>query len=131
MIPSSDYLRDRQIVRGRIAIAVGGVLLLVAILIARLAYLQISQHQRFSTLAQNNRIDFVPMAPVRGLIYDRNGEILAENRRVYNVEILPDRVDDMNQLLGDLGQLIELSEEDVTRFKQLVRRQPSFDRQTL
>jgi len=131
VIPSSDYLRDRQIVRGRIAIAVGGVLLLVAILIARLAYLQISQHQRFSTLAQNNRIDFVPMAPVRGLIYDRNGEILAENRRVYNVEILPDRVDDMNQLLGDLGQLIELSEEDVTRFKQLVRRQPSFDRQTL
>ncbi len=131
MIPASDYRRDRNIVRSRITLAATGVVLLAAILVARLAYIQISQHQRFSTLAQNNRIDFTPVAPLRGLIYDRNGKLLAENRRVYNLEILPDQIDDINRLLNELGQLVELTEEDVTRFKALLRRRPSFERQTL
>ena len=131
MIPVSNKVRDRRIVRGRLALAGGGVLLLAAVLVARLAYLQIASHQRFSTLAQNNRIDFVPIAPVRGLIHDRNGRIVAENRRVYNLEILPDQVDDIEQLLNQVGQLIELEAESVGRFRSLLARRPSFERQTL
>ena len=131
MIPSRDYLHDSRIVRDRIAVAACGMLLLAAILVATLANIQVSQHQRFSTLAQNNRINLAPLAPLRGLIYDRNGEILAENQRVYNLEILPDQVDDMDRLLEQLGQLVDLTEEDVRRFRELLKRRPSFERQTL
>lgn len=131
MIPVSNKVQDRRIARRRLALAAAGIFALTAVLVARLAYLQIVSHQRFSTLAQNNRIDFVPVAPVRGLIHDRNGIIVAENRRVYNIEILPDQVADMNRLLNDVGQLIELTEEEVERFVALLARRPSFERQTL
>ena len=131
MIPTRDYLHDSRLVRGRIVIAGGVMALLAAILVGTLAYIQVIQHQRYSTLAQNNRINLAPLAPLRGLIYDRNGEILAENQRVYNLEILPDQVDDMDRLLEQLSQLVELTEEDVRRFKELLKRRQSFERQIL
>ena len=131
MIPTSDYRRDSRIVRRRLLFAVSLLTVLALILVGRLAYIQIVQHQRFSTLAHNNHISLVPLSPVRGLIYDRNGEVLAENLHVYNLEILPDQVDDMEQLLDELGRLIDLDEEDVSRFRALLKRRPSFERQTL
>ncbi len=131
MIPASDYLRDGKIVRNRIRLAAVMIGLLALILVARLAYIQIFQHRQFSTLAQNNRITLAPLAPVRGLIYDRNGEILAQNARVYNLEIIPDQVEDMPRLLAQLGQLVDLSGEEVGRFRDLLKRRPSFERRTL
>ncbi|NKB65355.1 MAG: penicillin-binding protein 2 [Gammaproteobacteria bacterium] len=101
------------------------------ILIVRLIHLQISQHQHFSTLAQNNRIDIISLPPVRGLIYDRNGEVLAQNFRVYNLEILPDKVENMDETLNELRQLIDLSDDNIRQFKTLLKRRPSFERQTL
>jgi len=131
VIPVSNKVQDRRIARRRLAIAGAGMLALTAVLVARLAYLQIVSHQRFSTLAQNNRIDFVPVAPVRGLIHDRNGVIIADNRRVYNIEVLPDQVPDMQRLLNDVAQLIDLSAEERERFRALLAGRPSFERQTL
>ncbi|NKB64804.1 MAG: penicillin-binding protein 2 [Gammaproteobacteria bacterium] len=101
------------------------------ILIVRLIHLQISQHQHFSTLAQNNRIDIISLPPVRGLIYDRNGEVLAQNFRVYNLEILPDKVENMDETLNELRQLIDLSDDNIRQFKTLLKRRPGFERQTL
>ena len=131
MIPASDYLNDSWIVRRRIRYAVGIVALLALILVTRLAYLQIFQHQRFSTLARDNHVFFAPLAPVRGLIQDRNGVILAQNVHAYNLEILPERVRDMARLLKQLGRLVALGEEDVSRFKALLKRRPSFEWQIL
>lgn len=131
MIPASDYLSDSRIVRRRIRYAAGLVVLLALILVARLAYLQIFQHQRFSTMARNNHLHFAPMAPVRGLIHDRNGALLAQNIHAYNLEILPERVRDMGRLLKQIGRLVALSEEDVSRFKALLERRPPFEWQIL
>ncbi len=131
MIPVRNYLLESQIVHGRIVLTSVGIILMALLLVFRVGYLQTSQHQRFAKLAQNNRIDLVPLPPVRGLIYGRGGEILAQNFRVYNLEILPDRVDDMDLLLRELGQLVELSEDNLERFRTLLKRRPSFERQTL
>ena len=104
---------------------------LLLLLIARLSFLQIYQFERFSTLAQNNRIDLYSLPPVRGLIYDRNGEILAQNFRVFNLEILPDKVEDMSGLLDELSQIVELTDDRLAQFRSLLKKRPSFERQTL
>ena len=131
MIPIRDYPAEISVVRNRITILFTIILLLVLILVARLGYLQIHQYQRFSTLAQNNRIDISPLPPIRGLIFDRNGEILADNLKAYNLEILPDKVEDMDSLLRELGQLIELTDAHLKPFRLLLKERPSFLRQTL
>jgi penicillin-binding protein 2 len=131
MIPVRDYLRESKVVHNRIAVVSCIVTILGILLVLRLGYLQIVQHERFSTLAQNNRIDFTALPPVRGLIYDRNGEILAQNIRVFNLEVLPDKVDNMGALLHELGQFIELPVPLIEQFRTLLKKRPSFERQTL
>ena len=131
MIPVRNYLLESKIVHGRIVLMLVGVVMLALILLLRVGYLQTAEHGRFAKLAQDNRVDSVPLPPVRGLIYDRNGELLASNFRVYNLEIQPDKVKDMAALLDQLGQLVELSEDDINRFKKILKRRPSFERQTL
>ncbi len=131
MIPVRNYLLESRIVHGRIVLTFIGIVILALLLVIRIGYLQTSQHARFAQLAQNNRVDLVPLPPVRGLIYGRNGEILAQNFRVYNLEILPDRVEDMDALLDQLSYLVDLSEEDLERFRTLLKKRPSFERQTL
>ena len=126
-----DNLATRKIVCNRILFIFVLIAVLVVLLVFRLGYLQIVQHQSLITLAQNNRIDFLPLPPVRGLIYDRNGEILAQNIRVFNLEILPDKVKNIDNLLHELGQLVELTDAHLKRFRTLLKQRPSFERQTL
>lgn len=132
MIPTDRYRQStNRMMQNRIVIAMGVVGLLAVILVVRLADIQIVQHQRFSTDAQHNRINVVPLPSVRGLIRDRNGAVLAENFRAYNLQIVPNQVKDMDFLLDELGKLVKLSEYDLQRFRELLVRRPSFERQTL
>jgi penicillin-binding protein 2 len=126
-----DHLREAAIVQSRLVMISFLVIILALILIARLAYLQINQYERFLELANNNRVDTRPIAPVRGLIFDRNGQPLAINERAYNLEILPRKVDDMDALIASIRELIDLSDENIEHFKQLVKYRPSFQRQVL
>ncbi len=131
MLQTRDYLQETKVVHNRLIFVFALISLLVVLLVLRLGYLQIYEFQRFSTLAQNNRIDYFPITPVRGSIYDRNGEVLAQNIRVFNLEILPDKVEDMTSLLNDISQIIALSDDDLDHFNDLLRKRPSFERQTL
>ncbi len=115
----------------RLIIAATVAVVLAFVLIGRLIYLQIGQYERYSTLSQDNRIDLVSIPPVRGLIYDRTGTVLANNHPVYNLEITPDKVEDMDATLDELGQLVHLREEDLERFRQTIKRRPGFERQPL
>jgi len=126
-----DHLREAAIVQSRLVMISFLVLLLAVILIIRLAYLQVYQFEKFSDLANRNRVSTHPIAPVRGLIFDRNGMPLAANERAYNLEILPKQVEDMDGLLDAIGVLVELSEKDVEQFRKLVKYRPSFQRQVL
>ncbi|NOY16708.1 MAG: penicillin-binding protein 2 [Gammaproteobacteria bacterium] len=108
---------------------VTGVLLLVliGILLARLFYLQVIEYDRYSTLSKNNRISVVPRAPVRGIIFDRNGIPLARNIPSYTLEVVPDQVKDMDNLLDELGKLVKLTEYDLKLFYRDVKRNAQFN----
>jgi len=121
----SDPTRERNIFVGRIIIASFFVLAMALVILARYADLQVTQHQDFVTNSDNNRVHIRPVAPARGVIYDRNGEILADNRPTSNLTIIRERTKDLNNLITKIGSLIQLSDADIKRFyKRLERRRP-------
>nr|WP_269749963.1 penicillin-binding protein 2 [Pseudomarimonas arenosa] len=95
-------------------------LLLIAlallILAGRFYWLQISQHDELLTRSDANRVKLHPIVPARGLIYDRNGELLADNVPAYRLEVVLEQVKDLPHLLDQLSQVIPLSEEERQRF---------------
>jgi penicillin-binding protein 2 len=130
-ITIKDTFLESRLVQSRIVLAGMIVGVLTALLIARLAYLQISGHDHFVTLARNNRIHVDPLPPVRGLIYDRNGVVLAENFPAYSLEITPDQVGDMEELIEEVGRLVVVAPEDMRRFRRVLRQRPAFEGQPL
>lgn len=99
---------------------------LTMVLLTRLADLQVAQNDYFSTRANENRMRITPVPPVRGLIYDRNGTLLAQNKPAFVLEVIPERIDDMDALLARLSQLVDLSDKDISRFKDRVRKTPRY-----
>ncbi len=112
---------------GRVLLASVVIVVMMLVLIGRMAYLQVINHQHYSTLSQQNRVRLVPIAPTRGLIYDRNGVLLAENRPAFRLVVTPEQVPDMERTLAELAQLVELRDVDLERFEELRRRQRRFD----
>jgi penicillin-binding protein 2 len=96
------------------------VLLGAALLIGRLAQLQWLRHDEFRTQAESNRLSVVPVPPTRGLIYDRNGVLLAENVAYHTLEIAPARFRRIDQTVAELAGLIDISPREVARFRRLV-----------
>ena len=101
-IELKDYLRETNLIHARLIML--GVILafLTFTLIGRVWYLQVYQNERFEVLSKDNRVRLVPVPPVRGQIFDRNGKVLAENIPVFTLEIRPIEVDDMDALLDEL-----------------------------
>ena len=88
-----NHPRELQRFQLRLAISAGFVLLLFLILFARFFYLpRVSQREHYHTLAEANRISIAPIVPNRGLIFDRNGEVLAHNYSAYTLKIVPSKV---------------------------------------
>ena len=126
-----DYLSDTKLVHPRLIIAAVVVLLLTTLLLWRLFELQIDQNERFNTLSQENRIRVVPLPPVRGQIYDRNGIALAQNMPVYAIEVHPDQIEDMDATLDRVSRLVALTPDEVERFRDTLKSRPDFEKQVL
>lgn len=119
---------DRELARFRVRILVAAILILIlfALLAARLAWLQFFQHQKYSALAESNRTTLAPIVPNRGLIVDRNGVVVATNFSAYTLEIAPSAVDrPLDDLLVELGTVIDIQPRDVRRFKKLLEESKS------
>ncbi len=117
---------EKRLFMRRVVTAFIAVLLLLIALVARLVYLQVAGHQHYTTLSKQNRIKIAPLPATRGLVYDRNGQILAENIPTYSLEIVPEQVPDMERTLLQLKQLLNISDEDIERFLSLQKRQKKF-----
>jgi penicillin-binding protein 2 len=113
--------------QSRLLIALLVVFVAFAGLVARFVYLQVLQHDHYQTLAESNRISIVPIAPNRGLIYDRNGVLLVHNFSAYTLEITRSKITNLEQTLTDLGQIIEITPKDRKRFKKLQEESKSFE----
>ncbi|MFE8072733.1 penicillin-binding protein 2 [Marinobacteraceae bacterium S3BR75-40.1] len=111
-----DTARERAIFQRRTLISFLVVLVMAGLLALRFYFLQVVEHERFTTLSEKNRVQVQSVAPTRGLIYDRNGVLLAENRPVFSVTLVPERVDDIDGTIERLRKLIDIPDEDVERF---------------
>ncbi|MDN6296457.1 MAG: penicillin-binding protein 2 [Halomonas sp.] len=125
MPPRLDTLKNTEqelrIFRARALLALVVVIVLTSLLVSRLVYLQVVEHDKYSTRSENNRVRVEPLPPTRGLIYDRNGVLLAENRPTYNLTLVRERVDDLDQTLERLVTLLELPDDDIEAFKRRSR----------
>ncbi|MCK7552288.1 penicillin-binding protein 2 [Marinobacter goseongensis] len=116
-----DVAAERRLFQRRTTVMLGFVLFMLAILVARMYQLQIVEHDIYTTLSDKNRVQVQSVAPPRGLVYDRNEELLAENRPVFGVTLVPERVDGMENTLGKLSSILSISEEDMERFQRRLR----------
>jgi len=121
-ITLKDHTQERRIFLSRLLIGASIATFLIALLIARLIYLQVYQHEYYSTVSDSNRIYSQAIAPTRGLIYDRNGVLLADNKPSFNLTVIQENVRDMDASINLIQNLIELPEQEVEAFKQRLRR---------
>lgn len=123
-----DSFSERQIFSGRSLVMFVIAAVLVLILVARLVQLQVLEYDTYQTRSDDNRIQVQPLAPPRGLIYDRHGVLLADNRSQLSLSIVRERVVDFDALLNELRELVEISEADVEGFgKRLKRRRRPYE----
>ena len=103
------------------AIVVGAIALLLLLVVAgRLIDLQMVNYSHYATLSEGNRLRDEPVTPPRGLIFDRNGVPLAENRPSYELDVVPEQVPDLDATLASLGKLVDLRPGDLKRFNELL-----------
>jgi len=114
--PRRDSRQNKRHILLRAALAGLFALLGFALLGGRLWYLQVANYDALALRADRNRIAVVPLPPQRGLIFDRNGEVLARNVRDYVLEVVPAQVADLPRMLEELGQVVPLSEYQLRRF---------------
>jgi len=107
------------------------VLLLFALILLRMHWLQIDQHNHFSTLSQENHIKLLPLAPPRGTIYDRYGRVLAENVRSVDLLVDTAQVRQIDAVVDELQQLLPISEIEFDRFLRQRQRARRFEKITL
>lgn len=98
------------------------VALLFAALLVKLINLQITQYDYFAARADGNRLHSQYVPPARGLIYDRSGELLADNQPIFNLSVVREQVDDIEETLELLSSLIRLAPEDVEQFRERLKR---------
>lgn len=122
-----DHFSETRLFTRRVIFSLVFILVLLAMLITRLVFLQIIEHEHYTTLSDDNRVKLIPIGPSRGLIYDRNGIVLAENLAAYRLEIIPEQVRDMDALLQQLHKLINIREQDLKQFRKLLKHRQGFD----
>lgn len=118
---------ERALFQRRVWFAFATIIVFTVSLLAQLFNLQIIRHAHYSTLSDGNRMRIEPVAPTRGLILDRNGEVLADNRPSFTLELVPEQVADIEAALSALGDIIEIRPQDLDRFRAQIRRQRRFE----
>ena len=122
-----DPRRELTVFRNRMMVAGVAILAAFGVLVARLVWLQVVQREYYHTLAEQNRISVVPVVPNRGLILDRNGEVLAANYSAYTLEITPSKVANVERSIDELAAVIEVSPRDRRRFRKLQEESKNFE----
>ncbi|MCO6060018.1 penicillin-binding protein 2 [Pseudomonas sp. MOB-449] len=116
-----DHEKDARLVRRRVIVGAVAVLLLTCVLIARLYYLQVIQYEYHSTLSENNRVHVQPIPPTRGLIFDRNGLIIADNRPSFSLSVTRERAGDWQQTLDVIVEVLQLTPDDRALFEKRMK----------
>ncbi len=122
-----DYASETRLIQRRLMVAAVAVVVLLSLVLGRLYQLQVVEQEHFATLSNSNRMRYKALPPTRGLIYDRNGVVLADNLPAYRLEIIREQVDDLGDTLARLGELVEISDSAIKRFRKASRRRRPFE----
>ena len=117
-----DPNKEKEMIVGRAIAFFVVVVLCVCILVARFVQLQIYEHESYQSRSDKNRIQVQPLAPPRGLIYDTNGILLADNRPSSALGIVVERTDELDAVIAELREIIALSDEQVEQFHEAKKR---------
>ena len=125
-------LKDRDsesaLIRRRVYLSGLFILLFITLLLSRVFFLTVLQNDHYTTKAKDNRQKILPIAPIRGLIYSDRGVILAENKPTYSLQVIPEKIPDIDQLIRELRKIIHIGDEDVEQFKKLSGKKRRFER---
>ena len=122
-----NYLHDTRLITARLVWISLLMVVLIFVVISRVIYLQIVNHDRFTTMSQDNRIQLSTIVPVRGNIYDRKGRLIAMNSPVYNLEVIPAEVEDFEQMFNSLKQIVSLTDEQINKFHRIRKQYSRYD----
>lgn len=125
--PIRDHYFEANLFRSRAILAALVCSALLLLLAGRLFFLQGIGHNHYATLSTNNRVRLMAVAPTRGLVFDRDGVLLAENLPSYRLELTPESIPDMDLTLASLHELLEFGENDVARLRKALRRKRPFE----
>lgn len=121
-----NHPAERRIFLSRIIVVVLAMFVMLGILVTRMGWLQIAKHDYFTTRSKDNRMRVEVVQPVRGLIYDRNGTILAQNLPAYRLVVIPEQVENMDKALDRLSQYVEIRKKDREHLRRRLAHTPSF-----
>jgi len=110
-ISIKNHTSEANLFARRVLIAFIGVIVMLLILFSNIYTLEVESYDKYQTKSNSNRIKVLPVAPNRGLIYDRNGVLLAENKPIYSLEVIPEDVNNINEKLIEVSLLLNISEE--------------------
>ena len=110
-ISIKNHTAEANLFARRVLIAFIGVIIMLLILFNNIYTLEVESYEKYQTKSNSNRIKVLPVAPNRGLIYDRNGVLLAENKPIYSLEVIPEDVENINDKLTEVSLLLNISEE--------------------
>jgi len=126
-ITFKDHFRETHLFQQRLLISAIITIILIAIIVTRLVFLQVLDHEHYTTLSEKNRLNILPIAPIRGLIYDRNGVLLAQNLPSFTLQIVPEHTKDLEKTLNETRKLIAISDDEIKQFKSLLRKKRRFE----
>lgn len=129
--PIKDHHAERRLFISRVILAAVVSLLLVGVVITRLVQLQVIDHEIFAAKSQGNRVRIEAVPPIRGLVLDREGRVLAENLPAYQLEMIPEQVEDVDDTLSRLAAIGLIEADDIPRLKTLSKSGPRFKPVTL
>ncbi|OQW93785.1 MAG: penicillin-binding protein 2 [Beggiatoa sp. IS2] len=123
-----DVAHENKLFTNRLIIAWLLMVVAFSIVVSRLFFLQVTNYSEYTTLSEKNHLKILPIPPTRGLIYDRNGVLLAGNHTSYGLEVVPEQVDNhIDTLFKQLGGIIAITEADIEQFKQQRRQRRKFE----
>ena len=122
-----DFWREQHLFEQRLVLAMVIIAALSVVLLLRLGWLQLVKHGYYTELAEGNQVRIEALPAPRGVIYDRNGVILAENQPAYQLELVPEQVPDLDSTLRRLAAIGLLEEEDLDDVRRTIRSRRGFD----
>jgi penicillin-binding protein 2 len=131
LLSIKDHHSERRLFISRVIISSVISVILLGVVIARLVQLQVFDHELFAEKSQGNRVRIQAVPPIRGLVFDRKGRVIAENLPAYQLELIPEQVGDIDDTLRRLAAINLVEPDDIPRITALSESSPQFKPVTL